>query len=730
MRYLKHTLAYLFVATLLATAAAGADPPEAPAPPTTPDAAGPLRFVVSGNPSGQEAGLDLGTTYTAVPAFTNPADPDNTRLLDRGIPSENWHAVAGLNAPAQTVTFDLKMTCRIDAVALYFNHEQKPASVAVSVAAGPDGPWQSVGTLTKAEQTEAWWRLESGGVQGRYVRLDHKLDAWGWYLREVKIYGNVTTAPPGAAKRTEQGLVLVDDARALASIVVADRPAPPALRAATTLQRLVRRMTDVWLPIVSESEFEQGPAAILVGMSDLAAEHSVIVGQGPSAGDHYVIRTGSDYIALIGNDADALRGSVYAVYDLLERLGCGWYGPDPLWQIIPEKKALVVPAIDVHEVPALQWRSLWMHGMRSDELRDAWRLGGRALSIAHNLSPLVPPAEHKQDHPDWFGPEQPCLTHPEVIGLIVEDFSRQLRNAPADTVLAFSLSANDTGGFCECDRCKAVGNVSARMLHFANAIARKLHTTHPGRFLMTFLAYWHSHGPPVPLIRAEPGVCVMLVNEGDHTKPLDQPESAEHVAGTGRNNTRERAAIRDWQRTGGLHGTYEWWIPAIGNAIWKDMPWYSGETALRNLRFWNRGGVKYVFYESQGEHNGGFPIRWPQYYLAARGMWDPSLTADQIMAEACAKLYGAAAAPMRSYYAVFERAMLATGERGGNWHLPSPELIYTTPVEREADEWLQRAADAATAGGTQEQARIAEEHRLWQVAKAALQKLRAGKQAP
>ena len=31
---------------------------------------------------------------------------------------------------------------------------------------------------------------------------------------------------------------------------------------------------------------------------------------------------------LLGNDDLQLTGTTYAAYDLLQRLGCGWYGPD------------------------------------------------------------------------------------------------------------------------------------------------------------------------------------------------------------------------------------------------------------------------------------------------------------------------------------------------------------------------------------------------------------------
>jgi hypothetical protein len=76
-------------------------------------------------------------------------------------------------------------------------------------------------------------------------------------------------------------------------------------------------MTDVWIPIELEWTYTGESAAIYVGDSAAVRRHGIDVKQNASEGDHYVIRSGSDYLALVGNDAAEfggrfLRGSVYA----------------------------------------------------------------------------------------------------------------------------------------------------------------------------------------------------------------------------------------------------------------------------------------------------------------------------------------------------------------------------------------------------------------------------------
>jgi len=295
---------------------------------------------------------------------------------------------------------------------------------------------------------------------------------------------------PAGASLDEQ-VVVADPGDPQAVIVVADDPVATAVQAANILQGVVEEMTGELLPIHSESEFQSQKAAILVGTSRLAEKMGVHVEQDYALGDRYVIRTSEGRIALVGND-DRLRGSVYAVYDLLERFGCGWYGPDPVWQIIPKRKTLSVPPTNVDMRPEFLMRDIWMV-RRHRVLLDAWRLGGQSISHGHAFNGLVPPQKYKAEHPDWFGEKQPCLTHPQVIKIVAEQFLARLDAQPG--IHSFSLCANDAGGFCTCERCRAVGNISAQQLNFANAVARELAETHPHRYLLSIYAYWFSHDP-------------------------------------------------------------------------------------------------------------------------------------------------------------------------------------------------------------------------------------------
>ena len=533
---------------------------------------------------------------------------------------------------------------------------------------------------------------------------------------------------------------VVSESRPRAVIVLADEAGEKATEAAKVLQKYLGKMTKTELPIQTVSEYEQdkrhGRLAWLVGPSRLTEAMRIEVEQNADAGDHYVIKSDSanGQIALVGNDAGRLRGTIYAAYDLLWRLGCGWYGPDELWQVVPEGQELNIPRLDVDERPAFALRDIWLvgkqakwYGPEARDMVDAWRLGGVALSHGHALRRLAERDKYIQDHPDWYGPGQPSMTHPEVIKLVADNCRKLIDNQPQG-IVPISLCANDHGGYAQRDLW--AGNISSQTLYFANAVAKDLAKTHPNRYLLTFYGYWFGHDAPQPPRKAEPGVCVMQVNEGDHLKPWEARESAEVYQSNGRSNTRETKAFAAWRASGAQLGIYEWWIPGCGDENWRLAPWYPLETSLSNYRYWKKGGVRYISHESQAQfekgQGSGFPLRWPLYYVGARGMWDPSLSLKQILKPACEQLFGPAAGHMYKYYRVFEKATMASKLTGENWRFPSPELIYTPKYEAEATRLIEAALAA-----TQDPkilARIEQERKDWDEARAMLARLRENPQ--
>ena len=264
-------------------------------------------FVLTGNPGKGEYSYRLNCTYTAKPPFRNPTDRSGHNLIDSDKPRANWHTTTGINKPQQTLLFDLKQSAAVSSVAMLFDRRQKPKSVTVFIGAAAEGPWNKVGEMLLVNQKEPWWRLEFPVHKGRFVKFDCRIEKWGWYLREVKIYGRSDVAQPIQQARLDQGkLLIVDNRQPRCALVVPDDASTRTFAAAAIFQELTRRMTGVILPIVKLAEFNGQTTPIYIGDSPATRKLGINVPQRADDGDHYIIQRGADYLALVGNDATGI----------------------------------------------------------------------------------------------------------------------------------------------------------------------------------------------------------------------------------------------------------------------------------------------------------------------------------------------------------------------------------------------------------------------------------------
>jgi hypothetical protein len=154
--------------------------------------------VLTPNAGAGEVQAPNSATYSASPAFTNPADSTGTRLFDKDLPADDWTNAVGLNWSDQTVTVNLGQTRNVYSVKLRMKHTmaQRPRRVYVSVGDGAS-TWTTFGVLRPNERDnlsnpDQWYHATlPAAVAGTHVRLQFENDGeWGWYINEVKVYGN------------------------------------------------------------------------------------------------------------------------------------------------------------------------------------------------------------------------------------------------------------------------------------------------------------------------------------------------------------------------------------------------------------------------------------------------------------------------------------------------------------------------------------------------------------
>ncbi len=500
-------------------------------------------------------------------------------------------------------------------------------------------------------------------------------------------------------------LVLVSDGKA--RITITHEYEPAAFAGAKRLRDYLERMTGVSLPIAHLSQVPEGSPRILLGYQAAQTVGIDIVQSYP--GDQRVVvkRVGNDLV-IAGNDArlgphPAYKGTRYAIDMFLAELGTEFYGPDPNWHVVAQHNQLAVGNINIDTSPAFEARSTFFFqhphgGSHPDFDGPSWGNGGTRFHLDHNYYQMYPASQFFASNPEWYAlvngvrqTSQICLSNAEVQARAI-DLARAHFDNDSSQVM-FSLTANDGLGFCECVPCSQLGNnISGQNLAFANIVAAGLRQTHPDKDV-AFLAYLGTHTPPQG-VQADPGVEVWLVDQTCPVHSVDDPSCQAGAAG----KAGWKVWLDGWQATGvDLSGIYEYYLPSFGG--WVNVPYVPGDAALRDLRFYRDEGIRYMYYQGdQSEVPADAPIRWPLAYVASKGMWNPDLTAEQILRPATQRLFGNASEPMLSFYLECATALEDSPYHGpGWWGMLSAQNVYTAPVVKTIRRLLDKAKQMAAA---------------------------------
>ena len=516
------------------------------------------------------------------------------------------------------------------------------------------------------------------------------------------------TAWPGLAvgsARAER-LTLVENGRATAGIVLAARPTRAAQFAAAELRYHLRKMTGATVPLLADTTPPPRPA-ILVGesaatralglTSDAFAPQEYLIGFRPGA---LVLmgRDGEDRGVLDYQNADSFpgdfdeQGTVYAVYDFLERFGdVRWYLPTELGEVNPERDALTVEGRDLRRRPAMIYRYVYQGGaLPADLIGDTidheegypaldqrsaqlylrrMRQGGSSYNANHSFEGYY--SRFLARHPEWFAqgygnePPQLCFTHPGLIQQVVADAREYFDTGKVEprAVAAgdfFALVPMDSADWCRCERCAAQilteptrgrpftsnDTASDYIFGFINQVAREVGKTHPDKWLAA-LAYSRYAYPPTRE-RLEPNVSIMLC----------LPTRLTYHAATMRNNQR---VLQAWTRESVQRPKFVWLyycFPSLWTSTqdWRPYPGFFAHSIVGQFAQFHRSGVRGFFVEpSYLAHGQRSPLMDQlEIYLTYRLADDPTLDGNREIAEFFERYYGPAAAPMRALYESME----------------------------------------------------------------------------
>ena len=166
------------------------------------------------------------------------------------------------------------------------------------------------------------------------------------------------------ALSVQAGVLLVEKGQPKAVIVLARNPSDQASEAAKLLQDYLARLSGARLEIQDESAPVTGPQ-ILIGRSERATELGVVVTPRLTHAmneEEYRLKTVGNALILAGNENPFYRGTVFAVSDLLERLGCRWFFPGKFGEVLPTLDTIEIGPLNVHERPDFRFRNIWYSG--------------------------------------------------------------------------------------------------------------------------------------------------------------------------------------------------------------------------------------------------------------------------------------------------------------------------------------------------------------------------------
>lgn len=503
---------------------------------------------------------------------------------------------------------------------------------------------------------------------------------------------------------------IVTNGAPAATIVVPAAPGP-AWFAAGELREHVRAITGAELPVVKDGAPVEGTR---IEIGDTAAARAAGLGSALFKEQEYAIAFRGNVLFLAGADP-ALNaaqtnspldftkrpgwytpmGSLYAVYDLLERYcGVRWYFPTDDGCVLPPKtNTLALAAKDLRRRPALELRqnpgsgqpSTWGTVGReptSDE-RDLhmlrMKMGGKNWLIGHSFEGYPDrfweknpsnPDVWEWEHKEYFAlkangmrdVQQMCFSSTALVAQVVKEArdyfdGKGLKYRATAGPGYFTIGPRDVGSdVCQCPDCQAKisrsdwpfftsGKCSDLVWGFVNEVSREVRKTHPEAKIACFGYFDYAFYPTnVPL---EPeaiygGSCL-------HTANWWAPAMKKN----------DLACYKGWVDK----------LPRGGQVcVWmyQCFPWENGQqqgfkafpswhahTIDRQIKMFAADGVRGVFVCGQVTF-------YIDGYLTMKLMDDPTLDVDAVLDEFFARFYGAAAKPMKQLYLAIEKTYMGT----------------------------------------------------------------------
>lgn len=488
--------------------------------------------------------------------------------------------------------------------------------------------------------------------------------------------------------------------------------------AAKELQNTLLKMTGATLPVVTERSLEK--TAIFVGMSRWTEDLNLSTKELKHGA--FRMASGEGWLALLGADKDFVpiepwgrkreaneaarvnaewdqitgdtfwntasdlyqlyhpeldiwvlddAGTFNAVNEFLRSLGCRWFAPGEIGEVVPKVPTIALPKVNRTVVPDFAFRRFvyyTQHTGIGDRALWNLRLGlnfGAEIAgfpqICHGMKFVIKREEMKRAHPEMYlminGKRDTTYKADGVPNLLSPVlFEKQVKHVRAmfdhfhepmhniDLVDGYSgLMGDDPAWRAQLTPARGwTGEMSDHVFGYLNRMALELHRSHPDRFVSA-LAYGSYRQPPQTIEKLSPNLAL-----------IDVRHRQEFWEEAKWNECRQWRA--EWLKklSSGKYITWDFCSNARPEQAGR--PVYSSRLIsrdLRELKGISLGELVEIYAHPAGkEKSFGYDdlaIEHLNLYLTARLYWDANQDVDALLADYCANYFGPAAESMRAF---------------------------------------------------------------------------------
>ena len=425
--------------------------------------------------------------------------------------------------------------------------------------------------------------------------------------------------------------------------------------------------------------------------------------------DTMIVETDGNRIFVGGKE----MGAGLAVHYLLEKFGCRKLWPGKSGTIIPKTPTLYAPQLNLNITPKISVRAVrykrtyypraaqnslkcgidlknyldstlpglsdffgW-HGIISNRER-----GGKwAIGLSHSSKGNFYQRFGKI-HPEYFALQSNgsrsqdssplryrlCHSNKNMIKQLAAECIRAIEAAPGTKVVSIPLCDGGGTTFCMCKKCRELDPVNAvtewipflqgmttqkvkyvslsdRVLTFSNAVAEIVTEKYPDVKVYMYI-YSHYNAAPVK-VKPHPSLLVLVANMNYTKESMRQNH------------------LRDMMKFSGFPGEYYWRTNAMWGFNSVLAPQDYARKVFEDIQVFKKNLISGTDIDCFEHH---WAFKTLTYYSLVKGIWNPDrLSFDDVADDFCKSGFGPAAAEMREFFTIVEKATNAAANAEGEY---------------------------------------------------------------